>query len=137
MASGPAEPALSEELAGADASALLVFPVASPSDADRASERRIAELREHLKHISRVDGRGGFLPPVTKVAGVFVNSNALLENVSRVDGPGGDLPHTLECAPVQPAGGAAVTPSGVGLQVLLTLFTRVLTHRLTPDSLHH
>ena len=114
MASSPAEGALSE---GADASALLVFPVASPSDADgdlSPSERRVAQLREH-QNFPRVDSRGGFFPGA-KGAGVYVDSDDLLEHVSRVDGLGGYLPHTLS---PRTASGAGVTPSGVLLQVLL------------------
>ena len=119
MASSRDDVSLSEEpgrfAAGADASALLVFPAASPSDGDLSpSERRVEALRSHLRHVSRVDGRGGFLPP----GAMYVNSSALLEHVSSVDGLGGYLPHTLEGAPVQPAAGAPVTWSSGPDQVL-------------------
>ena len=111
MASSPDQVALSEEPAGVDASALLGFLAASPSDSDLSpSERRVEALREHLRNVSRVDGRGGFLAP----GAMYVNSSALLENVSRVDGLGGYLHHTLEGA----AGGAPVTWSSVPDQVL-------------------
>ena len=45
---------------------------------------------------------------------------------------GKEIPTSIDSALAR-----AVTSSGGPIQVLLILFTQLLNHRLTPDSLHH